>query len=157
MKKENMLKLVFSIIICQAAGLIGALFTSSSVGSWYSTIQKPAFNPPNWIFGPVWTTLYILMGVSLYVILTKRRNRKVKIGLTLFGIQLVLNSLWSFLFFGLERPLFGLIEIPILWVFILLTIIQFWKIDKKASYLLIPYLLWVTFAAVLNYYIWFLN
>jgi len=157
MKRRNFVKLVSAILVCQVAGLIGSVFTTSSVNDWYTTIQKPVFNPPNWVFAPVWSILFLMMGISLYLILIKRLDRKVKLGLILFGIQLFLNILWSFFFFGLKNPLFGFIDIIILWLFILLTMYQFWKIDKRSSYLLLPYLLWVTFAAVLNFYIWKLN
>jgi len=157
MKRRNFVKFISAIVVCQVAGLIGSIFTTSSVNDWYTTIQKPSFNPPNWIFAPVWTTLFLMMGISLYLILIKRLDRKVKLGLLLFGIQLFLNILWSFFFFGLKNPLFGFIEIIILWISIAITMYQFWKIDKRSSYLLLPYLLWVTFAAVLNFYIWKLN
>ena len=151
------LKLIFAILISQLAGIIGSLFTITSTNSWYTTIIKPSFNPPNWIFGPVWTLLYLLMGISLYLILTTKKSKNRKIGLYLFFTQLVLNTLWSILFFGLQSPLFAFIEIIILWLAILLTIIYFYKINKKASYLLIPYILWVTFAAILNLSIYSLN
>ena len=151
------LKLIFAILISQLAGIIGSLFTITSTKSWYTTIIKPSFNPPNWIFGPVWTLLYLLMGISLYLILTTKKSKNRKIGLYLFFTQLVLNTLWSILFFGLQSPLFAFIEIIILWLAILLTIIYFYKINKKASYLLIPYILWVTFAAILNLSIYSLN
>jgi tryptophan-rich sensory protein len=157
MNKNRWVKLVISILICQSAGLIGSIFTSQSVNSWYQTIQKPSFNPPSWVFAPVWTTLFLLMGISLYLVWTKRMNSKVKLGLIFFGIQLIFNILWSLFFFGLRNPLFGFIEIIILWIFIAITIFQFWKIDKRAAYLLIPYILWVSFAAVLNFSIWVLN
>jgi tryptophan-rich sensory protein len=154
---KKIIKLIFAILICQLAGIIGSFFTAPSVRTWYQTIQKPTFTPPNWLFAPVWTTLFLLMGISLYLILIRRTNKQVKLGLLFFGIQLLLNIIWSVLFFGLRNPLLGLIEIVILWVFILLTIISFWKIDKRASYLLIPYILWVSFAMLLNFYIWRLN
>jgi benzodiazapine receptor len=157
MKKENIGKFVFSIIICQLAGVLGSVFTSPSVKGWYTTIQKPFFNPPNWVFAPVWTLLFLLMGISLYFVIIKKRDKNVKIGITLFGIQLGLNVIWSILFFGFKSPLYGLIEIIFLWIVILITIIQFFRIDKRASYLLIPYLLWVTFAAFLNFSIYILN
>jgi len=160
MKIKNILLFVFSIIICLAAGFIGSFFTTSSIPTWYSGLNKPVFNPPNWLFGPVWTILYILMGISLYLILinkTKEKTRIRKIALLFFFIQLVLNALWSILFFGLKNPLLAFIEIIILWVFILLSIIFFYKINKISSYLLIPYILWVSFAAVLNFFIYILN
>ena len=148
-------KLIFSILIVQLAGFIGSLFTTTSQGSWYSEIIKPTFNPPNSVFGPVWTTLYLLIGISLYLILISKNSKKT--ALYLFFTQLILNSLWSILFFGLENPLAAFIEIIVLWVIILLTILYFYKINKNAAYLLIPYILWVTFAAILNFFIFILN
>jgi benzodiazapine receptor len=158
MKLENIIKLIFSISICQLAGVLGSIFTSPSIPEWYATLQKPFFGPPNWIFAPVWILLFTLMGISLYLILIENLNDKtVKIGIAIFSFQLILNISWSFLFFSLHNILFALFEIIILWFAILLTIKQFWKINKKSSYLLIPYLFWVTFAAILNFTIWRLN
>ena len=150
------LKLIISLIIPQLAGGIGSLFTSPSISTWYATIAKPSFNPPNWIFGPVWTTLFLLMGISLFIVWNEKSKLKKK-AITVFGIQLGLNTLWSILFFGLHSPLTAFIEIIFLWAAILLTIIYFYKISKPAAYLLIPYILWVSFAAVLNISIVFLN
>ncbi len=156
--KNNALKLAASIGVCLLAGAIGGLFTSSSIPTWYAALNKPAFNPPNWIFGPVWTLLYVLMGVSLFLVWQKGlKNKKAKTAVTIFGIQLALNVLWSILFFGLKSPILGLIEIIILWAFILLSIIKFSKISKTAAWLLLPYILWVSFAAVLNLAIFLLN
>lgn len=157
-QKENVSRLLVSIIICLLAGAIGSIFTSSSLESWYLLLEKPAFNPPSWVFFPVWTTLYVLMGISLYLVWEKGLQQKeVRVGVFLFGLQLGLNILWSFLFFGLQSPYLAFLEILLLWLAILLTAIQFWKVSKAASYLLIPYLLWVSFAALLNYQIWVLN
>lgn len=155
MKKINYPKLAFSIIVCQFAGIIGSFFTASSIPTWYTTLNKPYFNPPSWLFGPVWIILYLLMGISLYIILESKTKSKYPI--YIFGTQLILNTFWSIIFFGLKSPLFAFIEIIILWFTILLTIISFNKISKKASYLLIPYILWVTFAAILNFSIYYLN
>ncbi|MDD1707275.1 MAG: tryptophan-rich sensory protein [Methanoregulaceae archaeon] len=150
--------LIGSIILCNLAGLLGALFTTTGPGSWYDALVKPAFAPPSWVFGPVWTTLYVLMGISLYLVLMEWRNgTDVRIPLTLFGIQLVLNTLWSFLFFGLESPVTGLAGILLLWVFILATIISFFRINQTAALLLFPYLAWVSLASYLNYAIFILN
>ncbi|MHC1756605.1 MAG: TspO/MBR family protein [Methanosarcina sp.] len=158
MFKVNIFRLLVSVIICQLAGAIGSIFTSSSLESWYLLLEKPAFNPPSWVFFPVWTTLYTLMGISLYLIWEKGlQQREVKVGVFLFGLQLGLNILWSLLFFGLRAPYYALLEILVLWLAILLTAIQFWKVSKTASVLLIPYILWVSFAALLNYQIWVLN
>ncbi len=157
-QKINFYKLLASILLCQLAGAIGAVFTASSLENWYLLLEKPAFNPPSWIFSPVWILLYTLMGISLYIVWEKGvQQRDVKIGLLIFGIQLGLNTLWSFLFFGLRSPYYAFIEIILLWFAILLTIIQFRRISKTASYLLIPYILWVSFAMLLNYYLWILN
>jgi tryptophan-rich sensory protein len=155
MKKIKWLTLIICIVLPNLAGLIGSVFTSSSVSTWYTTLVKPSFNPPGWVFGPVWTTLYILMGISLYLIWTNKK--RTNIALWMYGIQLVLNALWSFLFFGLRNPLAAFIEIIILWIAIVATIIYFYKISKPAAYLLIPYILWVSFAAVLNYSLFVLN
>jgi benzodiazapine receptor len=158
MQIENITKLIISIAICQIAGVIGSAFTTPSIPGWYAALQKPSFNPPNWIFAPVWIFLFTLMGISLYLILKERLDDKnVKIGILIFTFQLILNVGWSFLFFVLNNILFAFLEITILWFAILLTIYQFWKINKKASYLLIPYLVWVTFAAIINFTIWRLN
>lgn len=152
MKKIKIYKLIVSIIVCQLAGVLGSLFTS--VDSWYMNLIKPNFNPPNWIFGPVWIVLYFLMGISLYIIWNKKDS---KIQLSLFWVQLVLNSLWSILFFGLKAPFLAFIEIIILWIAILITIISFYKKSKIAAYLLIPYIIWVSFATVLNFCLFYLN
>lgn len=148
-------KLIISILVCQGAGVIGSLFTSPAISTWYATLQKPSFNPPNWIFAPVWILLFLLMGISLYLIWEKRLgNKKAKIAVFIFGVQLILNTFWSILFFGLQFPLYAFIEIIILWLAILLTIVNFYKISKLATYLLLPYILWVSFAGYLNYSIW---
>ena len=155
---KNILKLIISILICQLAGFIGSIFTSSTVSNWYLTLSKPSFNPPSWVFSPVWITLFLLMGISLYLVWIKDINKKiVRIALTFFGIQLILNILWSVFFFGLKSPLLAFIEIIILWIFILITIIKFYRVSKTAAYLLIPYILWVGFAAVLNLLIVLIN
>ena len=153
---KKIFKLIISLIIPFIASLIGSLFTSSAIPSWYQTLVKPLFNPPSWLFGPVWTILYLLMGIALYFIWINKSKLK-KIAITFFGIQLGLNALWSVIFFGLKQPLWAFIEIIFLWVSILFTIIYFYKIDKKAAYMLIPYILWVSFAAVLNISIALLN
>jgi translocator protein len=151
----NWFRLIVSILLAQLAGIIGSLFTE--IGSWYQDLIKPSFNPPNWIFGPVWTILYLLMGISLYLVWNSKKSKERKIGLYFFFIQLILNSLWSILFFGLNNPLLAFIEIIILWFAILLTLIYFYRVRKAAGYLLIPYLLWVSFASILNYFILILN
>jgi benzodiazapine receptor len=153
---KDIKKLIYSLIICLAAGAIGSLFTSSSIPTWYAALNKPFFNPPNWLFGPVWTLLYVLMGISLYLVWS-RGFKKNKDAITWFFVQLILNTLWSILFFGLKSPLSAFIEIILLWIAILVTLIKFHKISKNSAYLLIPYLAWVSFAAVLNFSIFYLN
>ncbi len=156
MEKRKIIRLVASVIICNLAGIIGSIFTTSSIPTWYASINKPAFNPPNWIFAPVWTTLFILMGISLFLI-WERGLEKNKLAVSVFGAQLALNTLWSLLFFGIQNPFLAFIEIIFLWIAIAASIILFYRIDKRAAYLLIPYILWVSFAAFLNYSIWILN
>lgn len=158
MKINNSLKFIISILLCLAAGFIGSLFTTPSISSWYPSLIKPFFNPPNWIFAPVWTALFILMGVSLFLV-WKKGFKKIqsKKALAFFSIQLVLNILWSVLFFGLHSPLSALICIILLWIAILLTIITFYKLSRTSAYLMIPYILWVSFASVLNIAIVALN
>ncbi len=151
---KNLVKLILSIVVCQLAGIIGSIFTIKSVSTWYLTLNKPFFNPPNWLFGPIWISLYFLMGIALFLVLQKKDNKK---ALILFGTQLFLNAFWSIVFFGLKSPLFGLIVIFVLWALILLTIIKFFKVSKPAAWLLIPYIVWVSFASVLNLYLWILN
>jgi len=146
--------LIFSIVICLLAGAIGGLSTNTGPGTWYANIVKPSFNPPNWIFGPVWSTLYIMMGVSLYLAIKKNAG---KTAFTIFGAQLILNTLWSIFFFGFESPGLALICIVALWLSILACIITFYKTSKTAAYLLVPYILWVSFATVLNAAIFILN
>ncbi len=155
---NNIPKLAASIMICLFAGLIGSFFTSPAIPGWYATLAKPAFSPPNWIFAPVWTTLFVLMGISMYLVWNKGlQKRDVKISLFIFGIQLVLNVLWSVLFFGLRSPFYAFVEIIMLWVAIALTIQNFSRISRTAGLLLVPYILWVSFAAILNFHIWNLN
>jgi benzodiazapine receptor len=157
-KGKNVLTLAICILICQCAGFVGSLFTRPSIPAWYATLNKPAFTPPSWLFSPVWITLFLLMGISLFLIW--RRNlakHTVRIALGFFGVQLIFNIVWSVLFFGLRSPLAGFIDIIVLWVAIALTIFYFLKISKTAGVLLIPYIVWVSFAAVLNGYLWRLN
>lgn len=156
--KINWGKLIGSIVICQGAGLIGSVFTFSEIPTWYATLTKPSFNPPSWIFGPVWITLYTLMAIALYLIWQKGIGRgEVRRAVVLFGIQLVLNSLWSIIFFGVKDLFLALLEILVLLGFILAAMAQFYRIDKKAGYLLLPYLAWSSFATYLTFSIWVLN
>ena len=157
-KKKNIIKLAAAIAICQLAGIIGSIFTFSEIPTWYASLKKPSFSPPNWLFGPAWITLYTLMGISLYLVWTKgKKNKEMENTMLIFGMQLFLNSVWSYLFFGLHSPLYGLIGIALLWVSIAVVISRFYKISKNATYLLIPYIAWVSFAMVLNFFVWILN
>ncbi len=158
MKKENILKLVISISLPLLAGFIGSYFTIPYIETWYSGLNKPTLNPPNYIFAPVWTVLYIFMGVSLFLVWkSDKKISEKKNSFIFFATQLILNSSWSIIFFGLQNPQLALINIFILWLFIILTILSFFKISKIASVILIPYLLWVSFASYLNYAIYILN
>ncbi len=157
MKINELLKIIFSIFICHSAGIVGSFFTISSVNTWYTTIQKPFFTPPGWVFGPVWLTLYTLMGISLYLVWKNGITEKNKKGLILFFIQLALNGFWSIAFFGFQSPLFGLIVIIPLLAFILTATFEFYNLNKNAAYLLIPYIVWVAVATALNTGIWILN
>lgn len=156
MQKIKLLPLVVSLILPFMAGGLGSFFTTSSLDPWYSSLEKPFFNPPNFIFGPVWTALYILMGLSLYFFWTNKGEAK-KRGYKFFTAQLVLNSLWSIIFFGLRSPAAALLIILILLVYIFLSINEFMKLSKIAGYLLIPYALWVSFASILNLSVVILN
>jgi tryptophan-rich sensory protein len=153
---KKIYKLVISLLIPQLAGGLGGIFTASSVKDWYPVLEKPSLNPPSWVFGPVWTALFFLMGYSLYLVWTSDKEDK-KTAYWVFAVQLVLNVLWSIIFFGLHSPGGALIEIVFLWLAILATIIVFAKISKPAAWLLLPYILWVSFASYLNYAIWALN
>ena len=154
MRYNNLLKLLTSIIICELAGVIGAVYTTPAIGLWYKDLNKPSFNPPNWIFGPVWTTLFILMGVSFYLVWSK----KITVNLVvIFATQLVFNILWSVIFFTAHSPSVAFFVLLMLWFAIAFTIINFYRVSKLAAWLLLPYILWVSFAGILNYFIWILN
>jgi tryptophan-rich sensory protein len=158
MKKANLLKLMIALIIPQIIAIMGSLFTTPEIGTWYVDLVKPSFNPPSWLFAPVWTSLFILMGIAAYLVWRKGLDKKEnKSALLIFIFQLSLNLFWSFIFFTLHNPGVAFTEIISLWFAILATIIAFFQISKAAGYLLIPYILWVTFAAFLNYNIWQLN
>lgn len=139
-------------------GGISGFFTVTGVESWYQYINKPSWNPPNWVFGPVWTTLYIMMGIGLFLVWKADASRDLKkIAMVLFGAQLLLNFFWSFIFFKLEQPGWAFAEIVVMWLFILMTIFAFAQVSKPAAWLLVPYISWVSFAAILNYTIWRMN
>ncbi|MEK7648622.1 MAG: TspO/MBR family protein [Patescibacteria group bacterium] len=155
---SNTFKFIIAITISELAGIIGSVFTVSSIIGWYPVLAKPVLNPPAWVFGPVWTTLFALMGTAAFLIWKKGLDRKdVKIALGIFLGQLILNTFWSIIFFGLHSPGGAFVEIMFLWFAILATIIAFYKISKPAAWLFVPYILWVSFAAYLNYAIWALN
>jgi translocator protein len=146
-----MLKIVLSIAICLAVGFLGSFFTRSSLVTWYPRIKKPSFTPPSWVFAPAWTVLYVLMGVAAALVWDKGvHNPEVRFALFVFLIQLALNFLWSPIFFGKHSLIGGLIVITLLWLAILLTTVYFIGISKLAAILLLPYLVWVSFAVVLN-------
>jgi benzodiazapine receptor len=159
MKLNKIAKILIMVATCVAVGYLSSAVSRDESDPWYDTLVKPVFNPPNWLFSPAWTTLYILMGIAAGLVWDKIDTQRevVRKGLIFFWIQLGLNALWSYLFFGLHNPLLALIELVILWLMIYETFIQFTKINKAAGYLLIPYLAWVTFAGVLNASIWWLN
>lgn len=155
---SSYVKLLIAIAIPVLVGGISGFFTVSGVESWYQTIQKPSWNPPNWVFGPVWTTLYVMMGIALWRVWKEDTSRELKmIAFILFGVQLILNFLWSFVFFKLEQPGFAFLEILFMWVAILATIFAFAQVNKTAAWLLVPYISWVSFAAILNFTIWRMN
>jgi len=148
---KNLFRLVASIILCLLAGFIGSLFTTPAIPGWYATLNKPPFTPPSAVFAPVWTALYLFMGISLFLVWRADKDiLRRKTALTVFALQLALNTFWSVLFFGLRSPLAGLIDIACLWAAIVLTIVLFFRISKTAAWLLVPYLLWVSFATLLN-------
>ncbi len=145
------------LILCFAAAGLGSIFTSSSVNSWYPYLTKPAWNPPAWLFGPVWTMLYIAMAVAAWLVWRAHGFSKGALPLAVFMIQLALNAAWSGLFFGLRDPGLAFLEIIVLWLAIATTLLLFWNYARLAAYLILPYLLWVSYAGVLNFFIWRLN
>jgi len=156
--KWDFTKLGISLGVCLGAGGIGSLFTKSSLSTWYPLLAKPGFTPPSWVFPIVWTSLYLMMGSSLYLVWKKTFIKpRLKRAFNIFGIQLVLNVAWSAAFFGFRSPLLGLYVIAALWAAILITIHRFYRNSHLAAKLLVPYFIWVTFAAVLNFFIWKLN
>ena len=158
MSLKEALRLVVSLLLPLSAGWIGSIFTMPAIDSWYRELVKPSFTPPDAVFGPVWIALYLLMGVSLYLVWREGATvPRVNFAIGIFGVQIILNTLWSVIFFGVENPGGGLFIIGFLWIAILANIFAFTRISKVAAYLLIPYLAWVSFAAVLNFEIWILN
>ena len=154
---KSLVVLALFIAVCLGVAGAGGLSTAGSVQQWYPSLQKPAWTPPSWLFGPVWTTLYLMMAFAAWLVWRKRKEENVKAALGLFVFQLVLNAAWSPLFFGLQNPLAGLLDIVPLWAAILATVIYFRRISAVAAALLVPYLLWVGYATALNAAIWWLN
>ena len=149
--------LVVVVVVTFAAAGIGSVFTSGSVSEWYPSIEKPSWTPPGWIFGPVWTALYTLMAVAAWVIWRKEGWAGARAALVLYAVQLALNAAWSPLFFGLRMPGVAFAELVVLWMAVIATAVAFWKKSPLAGALLVPYVLWTTFAAALNLAIWRLN
>jgi benzodiazapine receptor len=154
-RKKQWLVLAGFILLCVTTGMIGGLVTAPSIENWYRTIAKPDWTPPNWLFGPVWTVLFIMMGVAAWLV-WKTRDR-IAPAMMLFGVQLALNLGWSLLFFGARSPGLALIEVVFLWGSVLLTMLAFFGRQRTAGWLFVPYLAWVSFAAILNFAIWSMN
>jgi len=156
--RRPFLTIVGVVGVCVGLGALIGLTTSPQIQTWYTTLDKPEFTPPNWVFGPVWTVLYALQGIAAWLVWRAGLdNRAVRIGLGVFVLQFVLNLAWSPAFFGLESPILGLGVIIPLWFAIIATVIVSFRIDRRAAVLLVPYLAWVSFATILNYAIWTLN
>jgi len=158
LKGPSLLRLAAAILFCEIVGSLGSVVTTPAPGSWYSSLIKPFFAPPAWVFGPVWVTLFALMGIALFLIWELGIEKpEVRFAVGIFMVQFFLNVIWSFLFFGLRSPLLGLIDIIILWWLILATIVVFYRVRKSAAYFLIPYIAWVSIATVLNASIYLMN
>lgn len=158
MSKKEILKLSLSVLIPLLIGFVGSYFTAPAIPEWYAGLNKPSLNPPNWIFAPVWTILYIFMGVAFFLVWKESTETRRKIiAFAFFGAQLVLNLTWSIFFFGMKNPELALMNIVLLIIALVATMISFYKISKKTLYLLLPYLLWISFASYLNYQIIVLN
>ncbi|MDQ3017903.1 MAG: tryptophan-rich sensory protein [Bacteroidota bacterium] len=155
---SNTVKLIIAILICEGTGILSGFLSNSGRGTWFDSLVKPEWNPPSYLFGPVWTFLYLLMGISLWLIWKSQApESQKKIAMWLFAVQLFLNFWWSMIFFKFHSIGLAFAEIIMLWVLILFTIISFSKISKPAAWLLVPYIAWVSFASILNYTIWMLN
>lgn len=155
---NKIFKFFISIIIPILVGFLGSLVTKSSVNNWYLTLNKPSFNPPNWLFAPVWTGLFLLMGISFYIVWNNKVNFNFKDEIYLvYFAQLILNLLWSVLFFGLKSPVFAFVDILLLWIFVFVNIKMFYKVSFLAGLMLVPYILWLSFAVLLNFAIMLLN
>lgn len=156
-ERTRWLGLVLFILICLAAGGLGAIATTPEIDGWYRTIIKPEWNLPDWVFGPVWTTLFVMMGISAWLVWKRAGFRAAATPLALFAMQLTFNVAWSWIFFGMHQIGWAAIEIIILWAAILATTVAFFRRAKPAGWLLVPYLGWVSFASILNFTIWRLN
>lgn len=154
---KQLIGLVLIVGVCLGAGFLGSIATTPQVDGWYKTLNKPSWNPPSQVFGPVWTTLYILMGVAAWLVWRSADARSTWLPLALFGIQLALNAAWSWIFFKMQRPDWAFVEIVILWLAIVATLVGFFRHSQLAGWLLVPYFGWVSFAAILNFTIWRLN
>ena len=157
MELRNALLLLAFIAVCELAGAVGSVFTLPSIATWYAALNKPPFTPPNWLFGPVWVTLYLLMGVSLYLVYRGRKGRKAGLAIGAFSAQLALNVAWSIVFFGLHSILYGFVAIALLWLAIAVTIAASYRVSRASAYALLPYIAWVTVAAALNLSVLMLN
>jgi len=157
MNKSQIFKLLASLALPLVLGAIAGLFTAEAVPEWYETLNRPPFNPPNWLFGPVWTTLYILLGISLFLIWKQSASKERNLAIFVFLLQQALNFGWSFIFFYYNMIGFALIEIILLWISIIIMLVLFYKIKPMAAYINIPYLIWVTFATILNASYYLLN
>ena len=155
--RVDWVKLIVSVGLCQMAGVIGAAFTIPNIPKWYDALSKPVIAPPGSLIGEVWLVLYALMGIAFYLVWMKESKKEARSAMDFFGLQLILNVLWSFLFFCLKSPLAGLFGIAALWLAIAYTMARFWRVSRAATYLLVPYILWVTFAGYLNFLIWRMN
>jgi tryptophan-rich sensory protein len=157
MSGSNIFKLIVSLVIPLSVGAVAGMFTSQAVPTWYASLNRPSFSPPNWVFGPVWTTLYLLLGISFFLIWKENPSQKRNLAIKVFAVQMLLNFAWSFIFFYFNMIGIALIEIILLWISIAVMIFLFYKIKPLAAYLNIPYLLWVSFATILNSGYYFLN
>ena len=157
MNKSQIFKLLASLALPLGLGSIAGLFTADAILGWYETLNRPSFNPPNWLFGPVWTTLYLIMGISLFLIWKQNSSKERNVAIFIFLIQMMLNFCWSFIFFYFNMVGFALVEIILLWITIVMMLVLFFRVKPITAYLNIPYLLWVTFATILNAGYYFLN
>ena len=154
---KNTVPLVFFLTVCLGVSAVGGWITQTSVNDWYQTLAKPPMNPPDWVFAPTWITLYVMMAVAGWRVWLRPENSLRRMAMVAFAIQLMLNLIWSFIFFGAKSPGFAAIEIVLLWISILITLLLFWRIDRFAGWMMCPYVLWVSFAIYLNISIVLLN